>query len=158
MPTKLKHYNPSQDSLKNTWRVFDAKGQVLGRMASDIAMALMGKDRPGYVHHMMSGDFVIVINAAEIVVTGRKYDQKVYRRHSRYPGGLKEIPYSKLSSAMPERIVEHAVKGMLPKNKLGRRLMTRLKVYPGPQHPHMAQVAGSHKVYARRSESMPEPK
>ncbi len=143
MPTKLKHYNPSQESLRASWRVFDAEGKVLGRLASEIAMVLMGKDRPGYVPHLLSGDFVVVVNASKIVVTGDKAQQKVYLRHSQYPGNLKQIPYARMSANAPERVIELAVRGMLPKNKLGRKMMTRLKVYAGQEHPHMAQVIGS---------------
>lgn len=146
MPTKLKHYNPSASDLKNRWRVYDADGKVLGRLASDIAKVLMGKHRADYVPHMASGDFVIVVNADKVELTGRKEEQKVYRRHSQYPGNLKEIPYSRMSERTPERIVELAVRGMLPKNKLGRKMLTRLKVYAGPEHPHSAQVIGSERA------------
>ncbi len=146
MPTKLKHYNPSRGSHKASWRVFDADGRVLGRLASEIATALMGKDRPSYVPHLVSGDFVVVVNASKIAVTGDKAEQKVYLRHSQYPGNLKKISYERMSAKMPERIIELAVKGMLPKNKLGSKLMTRLKVYAGQEHPHMAQVIGSERA------------
>lgn len=151
MPTKLKHYNPSASDLKNRWRVFDADGKVLGRIASEIAMVLMGKHRADYVPHMASGDFVIVVNADKVELTGRKEEQKVYRRHSQYPGNLKEIPYSRMSERTPERIIELAVKGMLPKNKLGRKMLTRLKVYAGPEHPHSAQVIGSENAEMREA-------
>ena len=149
MPTKLKHYNPSASDLENRWRVFDADGKVLGRLASEIATTLMGKHRASYVPHMASGDFVIVVNAAKVDLTGRKAEQKVYRRHSQYPGNLKEIPYSRMMERTPERVIELAVKGMLPKNKLGRKMYSRLKVYAGPEHPHMAQVIGSERAEAR---------
>lgn len=151
MPTKLKHYNPSASDLNNRWRVFDADGKVLGRLASQIAMVLMGKHRSDYVPHMASGDFVIVVNADKVELTGRKDEQKVYRRHSQYPGNLKEIPYSRMSERTPERIVELAVRGMLPKNKLGRKMLTRLKVYTGPEHPHSAQVIGSERAEMRET-------
>ncbi len=151
MPTKLKHYNPSASELKNRWRVFDADGRVLGRLASEIAMVLMGKHRADYVPHMASGDFVIVVNATKVELTGRKAEQKVYRRHSQYPGNLKEISYSRMSERTPERIIELAVKGMLPKNKLGRKMLTRLKVYAGPEHPHSAQVIGSERAEMREA-------
>ena len=146
MPTKLKHYNPSASDLNNRWRVFDADGKVLGRLASEISMVLMGKHRADYVPHMPSGDFVIVVNADKVELTGRKDEQKVYRRHSQYPGNLKEIPYSRMLERTPERIIELAVRGMLPKNKLGRKMLTRLKVYTGPEHPHSAQVIGSERA------------
>lgn len=151
MPTKLKHYNPSASDLNNRWRVFDADGKVLGRLASEIAMVLMGKHRADYVPHMASGDFVIVVNADKIELTGRKDEQKIYRRHSQYPGNLKEIPYSRMSERTPERIIELAVRGMLPKNKLGRKMLTRLKVYAGPEHPHSAQVIGSERAEMREA-------
>ena len=153
MPTKLKHYNPSASDLESRWLVFDADGKVLGRLASEIATALMGKHRPSYVPHMASGDFVIVLNAAKVEVTGRKDDQKIYRRHSQYPGNLKEIPYSRMMERTPERVIELAVKGMLPKNKLGRKMYSRLKVYAGPEHPHMAQVIGSQRAEERAKSS-----
>ncbi len=151
MPTKLKHYNPSASELRNRWRVFDADGRVLGRLASEIAMVLMGKHRADYVPHMASGDFVVVVNATKIELTGRKADQKIYRRHSQYPGNLKEIPYSRMSERTPGRIIELAVRGMLPKNKLGRKMLTRLKVYAGPEHPHSAQVIGSERAKMREA-------
>ncbi len=151
MPTKLKHYNPSASDLNNRWRVFDADGKVLGRLASEIAMVLMGKHRADYVPHMASGDFVIVVNAAKVELTGRKDEQKVYRRHSQYPGNLKEIPYSRMLERTPERIIELAVRGMLPKNKLGRKMLTRLKVYAGSEHPHSAQVIGSERAEMREA-------
>ena len=151
MPTKLKHYNPSASDLNNRWRVFDADGKVLGRLASEIAMVLMGKHRADYVPHMPSGDFVIVVNADKVELTGRKDEQKVYRRHSQYPGNLKEIPYARMLERTPERIIELAVRGMLPKNKLGRKMLTRLKVYAGPEHPHSAQVIGSERAEMREA-------
>lgn len=151
MPTKLKHYNPSASDLNNRWRVFDADGRVLGRLASEIAMVLMGKHRADYIPHMASGDFVIVVNADKVELTGRKNEQKVYLRHSQYPGNLKEIPYSRMSERTPERIIELAVRGMLPKNKLGRKMLTRLKVYAGPEHPHSAQVIGSERAEMREA-------
>lgn len=152
MPTNVKHYNPSASELKNRWRVFDADGRVLGRFASEIATVLMGKHRADYVPHMASGDFVIVVNASKIDLTGKKADQKVYRRHSQYPGNLKEIPYSRMLERTPERVIELAVRGMLPKNKLGRKMLSRLKVYRGPEHPHMAQVIGSERAELRDQE------
>ena len=146
MPTKLKPYNPSRNDLKSYWHVVDARDQVLGRMATDIAVKLMGKHRPDYVPHMLSGDFVVVINADKVRVSGKKAEQKVYRRHSGYPGNLKEVPYSRVMARTPARIIEHAVRGMLPKNKLGNKAIRRLKVYAGPDHPHDAQVIGSERA------------
>jgi large subunit ribosomal protein L13 len=153
MPTKLKHYNPSASDVESRWRVFDADGKVLGRLASEIATILMGKHRASYVPHLASGDFVIVVNAAKVDVTGRKSEQKIYRRHSQYPGNLKEIPFSRMLDRTPERVIELAVRGMLPKTKLGRKMLSRLKVYSGPEHPHMAQVIGSERAEMRDTAS-----
>ena len=154
MVTKLKHYNPSASDLTHDWQVLDASGQVLGRLATQVAMYLMGKHKPGYVPHMLAGDFVVVINASEIKVTGLKAQQKIYKRYSQYPGTLKEIPYERMQEKFPERIIEMAVKGMLPKNKLGRRMLKRLKVYAGPEHPHSAQVIGSERRESREAEAL----
>jgi len=143
MVTKIKQYNPSVSVVVNDWQVIDASGQVLGRLATRVATLLMGKHKPTYVPHMLSGDFVIVINASEVRVTGLKADKKVYRRHSQHPGNLKEIPYTRMQERHPERIIELAVKGMLPKSKLGRQMLKRLKIYSGAEHPHSAQVLGS---------------
>ena len=130
---------PKQDNLDKKWYVVDAAEQRLGRLATEIAMTLRGKNKPTYTPHMDTGDFVIVVNAEKVVVTGRKYDQKLYRRHSGRPGGMKVETFKHLQGRIPERIIEQAVKGMLPKNSLGRRLFTKLKVYSGPDHPHAAQ-------------------
>ncbi len=140
MVTKIKLYNPSASELVSDWHLLDARGKVLGRLASQTAMLLMGKHRPEYVPHMLSGDFVIITNAAEVVVTGNKAEQIVYKRHSQRPGKLKEIPYKRVQAKFPERIIEHAVRGMLPKNKLGERMIRRLKVYAGEEHPHVSQL------------------
>jgi large subunit ribosomal protein L13 len=121
------------------WYLIDAQGQRLGRLAVRIAMILRGKDKPIYTPHMDTGDFVVVINADKLVVTGRKRTQKVYRRHSGRPGGMKIETFAKLIDRLPARVLEHAVKGMLPKGRLGRRLFTKLKVYAGASHPHEAQ-------------------
>jgi large subunit ribosomal protein L13 len=143
MVTKLKQYNPKASEIVNDWKVVDADGQVLGRLASQVAMYLMGKHKPTYVPHMLTGDFVVVLNASKIKVTGLKAEQKIYKRYSQYPGTLKEIPYARMQERQPTRIIELAVKGMLPKNKLGRQMMTRLKIYAGEEHPHSAQILGS---------------
>ena len=119
MVTKLKHFNPSAKEMVNDWQVLDASDQILGRLATQVAMLLMGKHKPNYVPHMLSGDFVVVINASQIKVTGAKAQQKIYKRYSQYPGTLKEISYERMQERFPERIIEMAVKGMLPKNKLG---------------------------------------
>lgn len=142
--TKIKRYNPSEKDLVSDWHVIDAKGQVLGRLATQIATLLMGKHRPEYVRHMISGDFVVVINAADVVVTGNKAEQITYKRHIyQRAGHIKEIPYSKMQEKFPERVIEHAVRGMLPRNRLGERMIRMLKVYAGPEHPHAAQIIGS---------------
>lgn len=134
-----KTYLPPQDALNQQWFVVDAAEQRLGRLASAIAMILRGKNKPEYTPHMDTGDFVIVINAEKVRVTGKKRTQKVYLRHSGRPGGMKSETFAQLQARLPERIVEHAVKGMLPKNSLGRQLFTKLKVYAGADHPHQAQ-------------------
>ena len=134
-----KTYLPSQDTLDQKWYVIDATNQRLGRLASEIAMILRGKNKPTYTPHMDTGDFVIVINAEKVAVTGKKRTQKIYWRTSGRPGGMKTETFAKLQARLPERIIEHAVKGMLPKNSLGRQLFTKLKVYAGDSHPHQAQ-------------------
>jgi large subunit ribosomal protein L13 len=134
-----KTYLPPVDSIQRNWYVVDAADQRLGRLASEIAMVLRGKNKPTYTPHLDTGDFVIVINAEKVNVTGKKRSQKLYRRHSGRPGGMKTETFSQLQARLPERIVEQAVKGMLPKNTLGRQLFTKLKVYAGSEHPHQAQ-------------------
>ena len=121
------------------WYVIDATGQVLGRIATKAATILAGKHRPNYAPFLITGDHVVVINADKVRLTGQKVDQKVYRWHTRYPGGLKEVKASKLIQTKPEAIIVEAVLGMLPKNKLRKRLVQRLKVYRAAQHPHTAQ-------------------
>jgi large subunit ribosomal protein L13 len=152
MVTKLKLYNPSASDLVSDWHVIDARGKVLGRLATEVAMLLMGKHRPEYVPHMLSGDFVVVTNAAEITTTGNKADQIIFKRHSQKPGKLKEIPFRRVQEKFPERIVEHAVRGMLPRNKLGDRMFTRLKVYAGEEHPHAAQLTWTERRPDRETE------
>lgn len=134
-----KTYLPPKDSIERNWYVVDAADQRLGRLATEIARVLRGKNKPTYTPSADTGDFVIVINAEKIDVTGKKRTQKLYRRHSGRPGGMKTETFAKLQARIPERIIEHAVKGMLPKNTLGRQLFTKLKVYAGPDHPHQAQ-------------------
>jgi large subunit ribosomal protein L13 len=125
-----------------SWRVLDAQGQILGRLARNIAIALQGKDKPTYAPHAPTGDFVVVINAADIRVTGNKLNDKMYYRHSGYVGNIKTFRLRELMESRPDRVLELAVKGMLPKNHQGRQMLRRLKVYNGPDHPHQAQVAG----------------
>lgn len=134
-----KTYLPPQDSLEHNWYVVDAANQRLGRLASEIATVLRGKNKPTFTPFMDTGDFVVVINAEKVEVTGKKRTQKLYRRHSGRPGGMKTETFAKLQARIPERIIEQAVKGMLPKNTLGRQLFTKLKVYAGADHPHQAQ-------------------
>ncbi|MDZ8052314.1 MAG: 50S ribosomal protein L13 [Aulosira sp. ZfuVER01] len=141
-----KTYLPPQETLEREWYIVDATDQRLGRLASEIAMVLRGKKKAEYTPHLDTGDFVIVINAEKIAVTGKKRTQKLYRRHSGRPGGMKTETFAKLQQRLPERIVEHAVKGMLPKNSLGKQLFTKLKVYAGPTHPHAAQQPKELKV------------
>lgn len=130
---------PVADKIEKKWYVVDAAGQRLGRLATEIATVLRGKNKAIYTPHMDTGDFVIVINADKVVVTGNKPQQKLYRRHSGRPGGMKTETFAQLQKRIPERIIEKAVKGMLPKNTLGRQLFTKLKVYKGSEHPHQAQ-------------------
>ena len=121
------------------WHLIDADGQVLGRLATQVATLLRGKHKPTFTPFLDSGDQVVVINADKIVLTGRKLEQKVHYRHSGYPGGLREITYQRLMREHPDRVVMYAVRGMLPKNRLGRKLLKKLRIYAGPDHPHQAQ-------------------
>jgi|SRR5215472_7250490 large subunit ribosomal protein L13 len=130
---------PKQGEIVRQWHVVDADGQVLGRVASKAASILMGKHKPIYTTFLDTGDHVIVINAEKIRLTGRKEEQKIYRNHSGYPGGLREVGAVKVRATRPTRILEQAIAGMLPKNKLGKQMYRKLKVYAGPKHPHQAQ-------------------
>lgn len=130
---------PVPQTIEHQWFVLDATNHRLGRLASEVAIILRGKNKPEYTPHLDTGDCVIIINAEKVVVTGKKSTQKLYRRHSGRPGGMKVETFTRLQARLPERIIEHAVKGMLPKNTLGRQLFTKLKVYAGPEHPHGAQ-------------------
>lgn len=132
-------YMAKKEDVERNWYVFDARGRNLGRLASEIAPYIIGKHKPTYTPHVDSGDYVIVINAAEVNLTGNKWQQKIYRHHSQYPGGLKEKTYEELREENPELIIETAVRGMLPKNKLRDQMVKRLKVYAGADHPHQAQ-------------------
>ena len=130
---------PSIESLDRQWYLVDAADQTLGRLASEVAQVLRGKNKPTYTPHLDTGDFVVVINADKIRVSGNKPTQKLYRRHSGRPGGMKTETFAHLQGRLPERIVEAAIKGMLPHNALGRQLFRKLKVYKGSEHPHAAQ-------------------
>lgn len=128
-----------KESVERKWYVIDAQGQVLGRLAVEIARRLRGKHKPTYTPHIDTGDYVIVVNAEKIRLTGNKLENKIYYRHTGYPGGLRSISAKSLLQRKPERVLERAVKGMLPKNRLGRRMYKKMKVYAGPEHPHAAQ-------------------
>ncbi len=132
-----KTYVPKE--IEPKWVLVDAQGKTLGRLASEIAKILRGKHRPDFTPNVLTGDYVVVINAEKVRLTGSKLQQKVYTRYSGYPSGLKRIPAGEMLERHPERVLQHAVKGMLPKGPLGRRMLKRLKVYAGSQHPHAAQ-------------------
>ena len=135
----MRTFSPKPSDIQRQWHVIDASDVVLGRLASRVATLLRGKHKPYCAPHVDTGDYVIVVNADKVVLTGKKLEQKRAYRHSGYPGGLRSIPYSELMAKNPARAVEKAVKGMLPKNSLGRRMAKKLKVYAGPEHPHQAQ-------------------
>ena len=135
----MKTHIPSQGEIVRQWHVVDADGQVLGRIASKVAMILMGKHKPTYTTFLDTGDHVIVINAAKVRLTGNKEGQKLYRRHSGYPGGLSETGAAQVRATRPTKMVEQAIAGMLPKTKLGKQMYRKLQVYAGPKHPHQAQ-------------------
>jgi large subunit ribosomal protein L13 len=139
--------------VRREWFVVDADGAVLGRLASRVARVLSGKHRPGYVPYLDTGDFVVVTNAEKVRLTGRKLEEKVYHRHSGYPGGLKSVTARKQQERFPERLIEDAVAGMLPKSKLGRRQLRKLKVYRGARHPHEAQQPRVLTLSAARSKA-----
>jgi large subunit ribosomal protein L13 len=132
-------YSATAEDVEREWWHVDLEGEILGRAASQIASVLRGKHKPIFTEHVDCGDFVVVTNCEKVRMTGDKFEQKQYRRHTGYPGGLDEISAEELLERQPEKIIEFAVKGMLPKNKLGDRMLDKLKVYPGPEHPHEAQ-------------------
>jgi large subunit ribosomal protein L13 len=135
----MRTFMQRKEDVQRDWYLVDATGKTLGRLASEIAKILMGKHKPTYTPHVDGGDFVVVVNAEKIHVTGKKLDKKIYYKHTLYPGGLKETPLRKMLQEKPEEVIRLAVRGMLPKNKLRDRRMKRLKVYAGPEHPHKAQ-------------------
>jgi len=141
---RISTYFPKPNEVPADWRVIDATGQVLGRLARNVSVVLQGKDKPTYTPHTLTGDYVVVLNAANIRVTGRKHLQKMYYRHSGYVGNLKSFQLRDMLESRPERVIELAVKGMLPRNHQGREMLRRLKVYPGAEHPHGAQVKAGH--------------
>jgi large subunit ribosomal protein L13 len=135
----MKTFVPGKHDIQRKWYVVDAKGMILGRLATQVARVLCGKHKPSYVPFLDTGDFVIVVNAGEVEITGRKLEQKFYRRHTGYHGGLKEVQAKKLYATKPESVIKEAVQGMLPKTKLGRAMIKKLKVYKGAEHRHQAQ-------------------
>lgn len=134
-----KTYSPKAGDIEHQWHVVDATDQVLGRLASQIALVLRGKHKPTYAPHMDMGDHIVVVNADKVVVTGAKAENKVYHRHTGYPGGLRTTSYKRMMEDHPERILKKAVWGMLPSNRLGRQMLKKLRVYAGPEHQHAAQ-------------------
>jgi len=142
----MRTYSPKPGEIEDKWRLIDADGIVLGRLASETAKILRGKHKPQYTPHVNCGDHVVVINAEKVRVTGKKPLQKEYHRHSGWPGGLKTIVYRDLQKRFPERIIQLAVKGMLPKTKLGRAMAKKLRIYAGPDHPHASQKPEALKI------------
>jgi len=148
----MKTYSTKPSDIERQWHVVDASGKVLGRLATQVASLLMGKHKPIFSYNLDTGDFVVVINADKVRVTGNKAKQKVYYRHSGYPGGLKSITLEKMMQTNPTRVIEYAVKGMLPHNRLGASMRKKLRVYAGDTHPHLAQTkASSSEVITRES-------
>jgi large subunit ribosomal protein L13 len=143
----MKTYSQKASEVQRDWHVVDASNQTLGRLATQIAVLLRGKHKPTFSPNLDGGDFVVVVNAEKIALKGRKPEQKMYYRHSGYPGGFKSVPYKRMLASHPERILRIAVKGMLPKTRLGRQQITKLKIYAGAKHPHAAQQP---KVYTPR--------
>ena len=136
----MKTWNAKPGEIQQSWYLVDAEGQTLGRLATRIADMLRGKGKPQYTPHVDTGDFVVVVNAEKVAVTGKKLDEKMYYRHSGYPGGLRERTLREQLERQPTEVLRKAVKGMLPRNKLGRAQLTKLKIYAGPDHPHEAQA------------------
>jgi large subunit ribosomal protein L13 len=155
MMRQTKTYSLSAKDIDKAWRVIDASGQTLGRLSSEVARLLMGKHKPAYTPHLDMGDFVVIVNAEKVRVTGKKLDDKIYYRHTGYMGGLKETVLSDMLQKHPRRVIELSVRGMLPRNRLARHLLRHLKVYAGPEHPHEAQVNASRKPRAPRAISKP---
>ncbi len=142
----MRTYSTKASDIERRWWVIDASGKTLGKLATEAARLLRGKNKPIYSTHLDTGDFVVIINAAKVHVTGKKAEEKIYYHHTHYPGGLKSVTLAKLLDTHPTRVIEHAVKGMLPQNRQGRAMFRRLKVYAGNTHPHQAQTS------ARKSE------
>lgn len=146
-------FSPKPGDIKRVWYVVDAADAPLGRLSSQVAQILRGKSKPTYAPHMDGGDYVIIVNAEKIYVSGNKETQKIYFRHSGYPGGLRAETFAKVRKERPERIIESAVRGMLPKNRLGRQMFKKLKVYAGPDHPHQAQSPEPKELTYRKAEA-----
>lgn len=152
MEQPMKTYSAKAETVERNWYVIDATHQILGRLATEVARRLRGKHKPEYTPHVDTGDYIIVTNASHIRVTGKKEQNKMYYRHTGYPGGIKSINFEKLLATKPERVIEFAVKGMLPKNALGREMFRKLKVYAGSEHPHAAQQPKALKVNEKADE------
>ena len=136
----MKTYSPKASDIERQWHVIDASGKILGRLATQVASLLMGKHKPIFCRHLDTGDYVVVINAEKVCVTGNKVKQKLYYRHSGYPGGLKSVTFEKLMQTHPTRVIEYAVKGMIPHTRLGAKMMKKLRIYAGDVHPHQGQI------------------
>ena len=147
-----KTFSPKTSDLTREWWVVDATDLPLGRLASEVAQLIRGKHKPTFAPHVDAGDHVIVVNASKVAITSEKSLEKIYYRHSGFPGGLKEETFESLLSRRPEQVIERAVKGMLPKNKLGRKMASKLKVYAGPDHPHQAQQPQVRELSIRKAE------
>lgn len=154
MTRQMKTYSMKAKEIDKGWQVIDASGQILGRLASQVAYLLMGKHKPTYSPHLDMGDFVVIVNAEKVRVTGKKLTDKIYYRHTGYMGGLKETVLEDLLARRPARVFELAVRGMLPRNRLSRTLLGHLKVYAGPDHPHEAQVNAAGKRRSRQAEAI----
>jgi len=141
----MKTYSTKAGEIERQWHVIDASDKILGKLATEAAKLLMGKHKPIFTRHLDTGDFVVIINAEKVRFTGKKGEQKLYHSHSGYPGGLKSISLERLMETNPPRVIEHAVKGMLPHNRLGAKMLKKLKVYAGEEHPHLAQTGASSK-------------
>lgn len=135
----MKTMSAKPESVKRDWYIVDASGKTLGRLASEVATRLRGKHKPEYTPHVDTGDYIVVVNAEKVAVTGKKADDKMYYHHTGFPGGIRDVNFSTLQKKKPQRIIELAVKGMMPRNPLGRAMLTKLKVYAGSEHPHTAQ-------------------
>ena len=145
-PKLQKTFTPKPADISREWLVVDATDVPLGRLASAVAQLLRGKHKPTFAPHVDGGDYVVVINAEKVAISGNKAETKMYYRHSGYPGGLRELNFNEMQARYPERIIQAAVKGMTPKNRLGRQILSKLKVYAGPDHPHAAQSPRAHDV------------